>query len=398
MSSVRFAAACRRLFACALAPAVIAVAAAPAAATDVSNPGIRAKIAAAVEHDRIVYGGKTPVPGVLVGVLDGNGHSYLHGFGYEDLKTKAPMRLNDHFRIGSNTKVFVVTVLLQLVDEGKLSLDDPLSKFNIGVKIPNGDHITVRQACEMRSGLFEAYDVPQLGSGTTVTPDSKWDPHTLIKWAVEHKPNFAPGKAYNYSNTNYLILGLIVEAVTHDTIEHQIEKRIIIPYDLTNTSFPTTMAMPSPWAHGYALGANKNWQDVSNTIPVSLMWAAGAMISDMFDMNRWVKLYVTGKTNSAKTQRERMNCIWTGEGNLSFGLGLGCSAGWFGYTGGLPGYNTATYYFPKTGVTVTAWVDLQSDTPFPGVANAIFRDVARLMTPANVPFVKTTPSSAKSGL
>ncbi len=398
MSSVRLAAVRRGVFACALASAVIAGVVGPAAATDVSSAAVRAKIAAAVEHERVVFGGKTPVPGVLVGVLDGNGHSYLHGFGYENLKAKAPMRLNDHFRIGSNTKVFVITVLLQLVDEGKLSLDDPLSTFNIGVKIPNGNHITVRQACEMRSGLFEAYEVPQLGTGATVTPDSKWDPHTLIKWAVEQKPYFpAPGKAYKYSNTNYLILGLIVEAVTHDTIEHQIDKRILVPFNLSNTSFPTTMAMPSPWARGYGLDPRKNWEDVSNTIPVSLMWSAGAMVSDMFDMNRWVKLYVTGKTNGAKTQRERMKCVWTGEGNLSFGLGIGCSAGWFGYTGGLPGYNTATYYFPATGVTVTAWVDLQSDTPFPGAANAIFRDIARIMTPANVLFLKTGTSSGKSG-
>jgi D-alanyl-D-alanine carboxypeptidase len=384
--------------ACLLTAAAFAGPAVPVAATDLSDAAVRAKIVAAVERDRATYGGKTPVPGVIVGVLDANGHSYLHAFGYENLTPKVPLRLNDHFRIGSNTKVFVVTVLLQLVDEGKLSLDDPLSKFDIGVTIPNGDRITVREACEMRSGLFEVFDVPELGTGASITPESKWDPRTLVKWAVRQKPYFAPGKAYKYSNTNYLILGLIVQAVTHDTIEHQIATRILVPYNLRNTTFPTTIAMPSPWARGYGLDAHKNWEDVSNTIPVSLMWAAGAMISDMADMNRWVKLYVTGKTNGAKTQRERMRCIWTGEGNLSFGLGLGCSAGWYGYTGGLPGYNTATYYFPSTGITVTAWVDLQRHKPFPGVANAIFRDIARVMTPANVPFLKTAASTGKSGL
>ncbi len=76
------------------------------------------------------------------------------------------------------------------------------------------------------------------------------------------------------------------------------------------------MAMPSPWAHGYGLDTRKNWEDVSNTIPVSLMWAAGAMVSDMADMNRWVKLYVTGKTNGAKTQRERMQLRLDGRGQL----------------------------------------------------------------------------------
>ena len=111
------------------------------------------------------------------------------------------------------------------------------------------------------------------------------------------------------------------------------------------------------------------------------MGAAGEMISDMDDMQRWVNLYVTGKTNGVATQQARLKCIPIGHGNLSFGLGIGCSAGWYGYTGGLPGYNTAGYYFPAEHVTIIAWVTLQADKPAPGVANAIFRDIARIMTP-----------------
>jgi D-alanyl-D-alanine carboxypeptidase len=143
---------------------------------------------------------------------------------------------------------------------------------------------------------------------------------------------------------------------------------------------------PSDLAHGYGLDAKRHWEDVSGTIPVSLMGAAGEMISDMGDMKRWVKLYVTGKTNGPETQRARMTCVPTGHGNLGFGLGIGCSAGWYGYTGGLPGYNTANYYFPEQDITIVAWVTLQADKPPPGVANAIFRDIARIMTPEHVPF------------
>ena len=145
--------------------------------------------------------------------------------------------------------------------------------------------------------------------------------------------------------------------------------------------------MPEPWAHGYELGPQGNWEDVSNTIPVSLMGAAGEIISDVADMKRWVALYVTGKTSAAATQRERLDCIPVGEGNLAFGLGIGCSAGWYGYTGGLPGYNTAGYYFPASGVIIIAWVTLQANKPAPGVANTLFRDIATIMTPENIPFV-----------
>jgi D-alanyl-D-alanine carboxypeptidase len=129
------------------------------------------------------------------------------------------------------------------------------------------------------------------------------------------------------------------------------------------TSYPVTQAMPVPWAHGYGLGKRGDWEDVSNTIPVSLMGSAGEMISDIVDIKRWVALYVTGKTNAAATQRERLDCIPTGMGNLAFGLGIGCSAGWYGYTGGLPGYNTAGYYYPSSGVTIIAWVTLQRTNP-----------------------------------
>lgn len=362
-----------------------------------ATPSVQAKIAAMVEQERKVYGGKTPVPAVLVGVWDGSGGSYVHAFGDADLATHRRLTAADHFRIGSNTKTFVISVLLQLVDEGKLKLDDPLSRFSLGVSIPNADHITVRELCQMRSGLFEAYDTPEFDHLTNIH-DMKFDARTLITWAMKQKPYFPPGTGYKYSNTNYLILGLIIASTAQDSVGDQIRNRLLKPFHLTQTSYPATEAMPDPWAHGYSLRKDGTWQDVSGTIPVSLMGAAGEMISDMDDMKRWVKLYVEGKTNGPATQRARMTCIPIGQGNLSFGLGIGCSAGWYGYTGGLPGYNTAGYYFPAANVTVISWVTLQADNPFPGVANAIFKDIARIMTPGNIPFVtgKPTPDTAKA--
>jgi D-alanyl-D-alanine carboxypeptidase len=370
---------------CACACGLVPVGAAAASTMpSAASPSVQRAIVAVVEKNRKLYGGRTPVPGVLVGVWDGAGGAYVHAFGYAELAKKRPLTQADHFRIGSNTKTFVVSVLLALVDEGKLSLDDPISRFAIGVKVPNADKITVRQLCQMRSGLFEAYDTPQFDR-MNVTPQMKFDPRTIIGWAVQQKPYFAPGKGYHYSNTNYLILGLIIEKVTGDGVGDQIRKRLLVPFGLTHTSYPQTQAMPDPWAHGYGLDKQRNWEDVSNTISVSLMGAAGAMISDMADMKRWITLYVTGKTSAPATHRALMDCIPIGHGNVGFGLGLGCSAGWYGYTGGLPGYNTGNYYFPATGATIVTWVDVQANKPEPGVANALFRDIARIMTPNNPP-------------
>jgi D-alanyl-D-alanine carboxypeptidase len=128
----------------------------------VTSPFVQSAIDAAVAKERDVYGGSTPVPGVLVGVWDSAGGSYVRAYGSADLATHRALTPADHFRVGSNTKTFVISVLLQLVDEGKLHLDDPLSKFALGVTIPNAEHITIRELCEMRSGLFEAYDTPEI--------------------------------------------------------------------------------------------------------------------------------------------------------------------------------------------------------------------------------------------
>ena len=111
----------------------------------------------AVAHELKTFGGKTSIPGAVVGIWQPGKVPFVRAVGMEDLSPLKPMQLNDRFRIGSNTKTFVITVILQLVDEGKMSLDDPLSKFDIGVKVPNAEHITVRQICQMQSGLFEVY-------------------------------------------------------------------------------------------------------------------------------------------------------------------------------------------------------------------------------------------------
>ena len=352
-----------------------------------ASSSTRVAIVAAVEKDRTKYGGRTPVPAVLIGVWDARGGSFVRAFGYADLATKRALTPADHFRIGSNTKTFVVSVILQLIAEKKLSLDDPVSRFSTGVAIPNGDNITVRELCNMRSGLFEAFDTPQFVALNMIAPKN-FDPRTMVAWAVKQKPYFAPGTGYHYSNTNYLLLGLIVEALTKDSVGDQIEKRLLKPFGLTQTSYPQTEAMPDPWARGYGLDKDRNWEDVSNTIPVAFMGSAGEMISDMADIKRWIKLYATAKTGGPAGYRPLSECK-PFLGNTSFGLGINCSAGWYGYTGALPGYNTADYYNPATGTTIVAWITYQAPKPIEGVASVIVRDIARIVTPAHIPFVYT---------
>jgi D-alanyl-D-alanine carboxypeptidase len=350
-----------------------------------ASRSVQSAIVAAVEKDRRRFGGRTPVPATLIGVWDGKGGGFIRAFGYADLEKKVLLTAADHFRIGSNTKTFVIAVLLQLVAEKKLDLDDPLSRFSLGVDIPNAKNISVRELCDMRSGLFEAYATPQFGRLDMKVPKN-FDPRVLVAWAVRQKPYFAPGKGYRYSNTNYLLLGLIIEDVTKDSVGNQIRRRLLEPFGLTQTIYPQTQEMLNPWTRGYELDKQRDWVDVSNTIPVAFMGSAGAMISNMNDIRRWVKLYATGKASGSKTYRDLIECI-PFLGNTSFGLGITCSAGWYGYTGALPGYNTADYYSPATGITIVAWINYQASEPVEGVASVMVRDIARIMTPDHVPFV-----------
>jgi len=350
------------------------------------SPDVEKGLLADVDRELKAFGGNQSVPGAVLGLWMHGTAPWMRAVGLGNLSPREAMKLDDKFRVGSNTKTFVVTVLLQLVDEGKLSLDDSLAKFDVGVKVPNAEHITVRELCQMRSGLLDAYHAPELDS-MNINAYTKITPRELVAIAVKHPPLFAPGAQWNYSNTNYLLLGLIIEAVTHDTAQNEIEKRLLTPLKLKNTSFPTDQAgMPAPYSHGFGLDKDKNWEDVTVTLPPMLTWTAGVMISDMADMKIWLKDYVTGKTNSAATQKERLACIPIGKPDMEFGLGIGCSGGWYGYTGGIPGYNTAAYYLPEKDATIMVFVNAQQESPDPGVANAIVRDFTLRLFPANVAF------------
>jgi D-alanyl-D-alanine carboxypeptidase len=350
------------------------------------DPKIQQALIDAATRELKSFGPKQPVPGAVLGVWTPGKAPWRAAVGLGRLTPPQKMQLNDKFRVGSNTKTFVVTVLLQLVDEGKLQLDDPLSKFNLGVKVPNAEHITVRELCQMRSGLFEAYNAPQLDS-MNIDAHTKITPRQLIELAVKQPPLFPPGTKWYYSNTNYLLLGLIIEAVTHHTVHDEIQSRLLIPLGLRNTSFPTEDPnIPAPYAHGYMPGKNGVWEDQTVSLPPMLTWSAGVMISDMADMKIWVKDYVTGTTNRPATQKQRLACLPTGKPSLSFGLGIGCSAGWYGYTGGIPGYNTGAYYLPEKDATIIAFVNSQIDQPDPGVASAIVRDFTQILFPDHVAF------------
>src|SRR5262249_50271996 len=141
------------------------------------------------------------------------------------------MDATDRFRVASMTKSFVATVVLQLVAEGKLRLGDTVERWLPGL-VPNGGEITIRELLGHTGGLFNYYDDKRFVRAVVARPGRHWLPRALVAIATRHRPVFPPGEGWSYSNTNYIVLGLVVQAATGGTVAHQLEQRLIRPLGL----------------------------------------------------------------------------------------------------------------------------------------------------------------------
>jgi D-alanyl-D-alanine carboxypeptidase len=283
--------------------------------------------------DQIVAAG---VPGAVLLVREGDQTIRLTS-GYGNLKPRTPMRAGDRFRVGSITKAFVATVVLQLVGEKKLRFDDSVEHWLPGL-VPNGKRITVRQLLSHTSGLFSYGSDRNFVAAAFRDPMRVWAPRELIAIATAHKPLFAPGKSWAYSDTNYFVLGLIVEASTRHSLAGELRNRIFAPLGLRATSLPTAPRIAGRHAHGYFL---RPLEDVSVGSP-SVDWAAGGLVSNADDLARFFRALLGGRLLAPDLLRA-METMVTPTPGWSYGLGLQrlrepCGAAW-GHTGANAGYD-----------------------------------------------------------
>src|SRR5215213_5051247 len=285
--------------------------------------------------DAVVAAG---VPGAVAVVRDGDRTISLAS-GYGNLKAKTPMRLGDRFRVGSVTKTFVATVVLQLAGERKLRLTDTVDRWLPGV-VPNGKRITVRRLLDHTSGLFDYGGDEKWLAAAYRDPMRHWTPREIVAVATAHKPHFAPGAGWSYSNTNYFVLGLIVETATHHSLATELRQRIIGPLHLRDTSLATKPRIAGQYAHGYFL---RPFEDVSDGSP-SVVWAAGGLVSTAGDLARFYRALLGGRLLAPQLLREMETTVTPAPG-FSYGLGLQklrgpCGTFW-GHMGGSPGYSAA---------------------------------------------------------
>ncbi|MET9515870.1 serine hydrolase domain-containing protein [Streptomyces sp. NPDC002994] len=336
------------LTAAVVAAAVATTAFAPAAAAS----------SAPTTHDRtqeaIEAAVKDGVPGVVTQVRDGNG-PWTGTAGVADRRTGRERHGQDRYRVGSITKTFVATVVLQLEAEGRLSLDDSVDKWLPGVVRGNGHdgrRITLRQLLNHTSGVYSYTEDPGLGEkvfgpGFFKHRYDTWTPEQLVSIAMSHKPDFAPGKGWHYSNTNYVLAGMVIGKVTGRSYAHEIERRIVSPLALRATSLPGTRAtMPKPGGRAYSKlsrDPKAKIHDVTELNP-SMAGAAGEMVSNSADLQRFYRVLMKGDLLPERQLKEMTTTVSVGDGapHIRYGLGLvqqklSCGKEIWGHSGGIHG-------------------------------------------------------------
>src|SRR5881275_3330218 len=195
------------------------------------------------------------IPGAMVLLRTPEGE-FTVTYGTTLLGATTPPRADTHFRIASNTKTMTAAVIVLLAQEGKLSLDDPVSKYVPGV--PNGDKITIDELLRMRSGLYNYTDAPELAAIVDRDPTKVWTTEEVLAIAFARSPNFPPGTAYEYNNTNYTLLGLIAEQVDGRPLARAMQDRLFGPLGMHDTFLParTSNTIPDPYSHGYLYGSS----------------------------------------------------------------------------------------------------------------------------------------------
>ena len=311
-------------------------------------------------------------PGATLGVVLANGESFALAVGYSDRDARTPMKPNDRMLAGSVGKTFAAATALQLIKEGKIGLDDKIEKYLGGEqwfsRLPNAKDITVRQLMNHTSGLVRYEFKEQFTKDLTANPEKVWKPAELVAYLLDEKPPFEAGKGWDYSDTNYIVLGMIIEKVTGKKFYDEATRRLLKPLKLSDT-IPQDGPRLKGVVQGYA-GPNNPFggtdQMIVNgkfVINPQFEWTGGGYASTTQDLARWVKMIYEGKAFSPDLLPQVVDGVaapMLGR-ETKYGLGaiirktqVGTS---YGHSGFFPGYMTDMAYFPDQKIAVAVQVN-----------------------------------------
>ncbi len=401
----------RSLVAATTVVAGIASTGAVARATNSSPPTLNFDAAAIDEAVEGVLA-QTTTPGAVVLLRQGD-TEYLQAYGTRQYGGGAAVTVGDHFRIGSNTKTMTGTVILQLVDEGELALDDPVSDFV--PEVPNGENITITQLLNMRSGLHNYSELVSFNRMLDEDPQRAWQPEELVAMGVAEEPYFAPGNGFHYSNTNTVLLGMIIEQITGNSAADEFRTRIFEPLGLDDTLLPALddPSLPEPHPQGYLWGTNESTaldavlpadeqeaalageiepNDVTEANP-SWGWTAGAGISTAGDLATYVEAMIGGGLLSDELQDLRLDSLEPVEDDnpqaAQYGLAIARLGPLLGHDGSLPGFQSVMGHDPDTGLTMIVLTNLQAAPDGQQTANLL----AQTLIPVLYTDPATTPAT-----
>lgn len=305
-------------------------------------------------------------PGAIAGVWFPQG-SWVGTTGTKGEGSAEAPAPTDHTRIGSLTKTMTATVLLQLVHEGALSLDDPIGKYVPGV--PN-DTATLRQVADMTSGI-PTYTVNEdFTAQLFANPEKVWTPEELVAFVRDTAPDFAPGTSWNYSNTNYVLLGMAIEQVTGKPIAQVFSDRLFTQLGMAQTVFPAgDPAIADPHLDGLTDQGQPAGQttDATNWSP-SEAFTAGEVVSTFDDLQLWAHALFTGQdVLDPASQQLRRDSVVFNQGPLTatsgYGIGIVDRDGWWGHDGEIPGYTSSVQHNYETDTTIITVVNSDIGIP-----------------------------------
>ena len=330
------------------------------------------------------------VPGVMMAIHGPDGVIWSGASGIANRETGDPMTPNLLSRMGSVTKTFVSALILQLSDENHFQLDDPIEQWLPGA-IANGENITIRHLMNMTSGLFNYTEDDEFVEIMLSESERHWSPTELIAEAMSHEPYFLPGEGWRYSNTNYVLLGILAEQIAGQSVADQLRTRFTEPLGLTDTVFGSNTTFAGPHAHGYADYDDDGVLDEHTYYDASLAGAAGDGVSTVSDLATWARALYGGTVLSDQSHADIYNFIslqglFPAGMNGSYGLGvfqleydaslLGIPLTAVGHDGGIPGYVTLMFYLPKHDIAVAIMINAQTES---ADSYGIFEETARCL-------------------
>jgi D-alanyl-D-alanine carboxypeptidase len=366
-------------------------------------PGLKQIDRAALETAVDTTAKDMMVPGALVLLLTPQG-KFTVSYGSTQIGTTNPRRSTTHFRIASNTKTMTAALIMQLAQQKKLHLSDRISKYVANV--PNGDRITIAELLEMRSGLYNYSDAPEFSASIDRNMKRVWTPAEVLAIAFAHPPNFLPGANYEYSNTNYALLGLVIEKVEGKSLAQAMQDGLFGPLHMRQTELPASAVntIPVPYAHGYLYGSTSNafigdtpyTPDVraqaraGTLLPTDYTLlnhsgaaAAGGVISTAGDLAVWIQALVTGRVLDAAYQKRWLDSLRPVDpakpAGQRYGYGIS-QLGWannsmYFHGGETAGFNSFIGYDPINHVTLIIWTNLTVSLDQKPTANTIMLQV-----------------------